>query len=229
MPVPFLPLQGGSHQKPPQSHPAEQAEDPRGYGADAPWKSQLGAALGTPRQCLNGVPKASESHLPGGGGGGQPGDGAQLGEYFIGGSQIQELRAGSQLGGGGFMGGVSPQMLAGPCPTLGSPHTSPSCRVSGLRGPGSPGGGTGGEGGSHSQPGCSRTEGNPETGGGPRAGRPGQHGAHCPLDRRSCRRPHGLAHSFGAGGRQGRTPGSALAVSQGCVSRRRAHWGLSSR
>lgn len=147
MPAPFLPLQGGSHQKPPQSHPAEQAEDPRGYGADAPWKSQLGAALGTPRQCLNGVPKASESHLPGGGGGGRPGDGAQLGEYFIGGSQIQELRAGSQLGGGGFVGEVSPQMLAGPCPILGSPHTSPSCRVSGLRGPGSPGGGTGGEGG----------------------------------------------------------------------------------
>lgn len=77
---------------------------PPGYGVDAPWKSQLVRALGTPRQCLNGVPKASESHLPGGGGRGQPGDGAQLGEYFIGGSQIQELRAGSQLEGVGSWG-----------------------------------------------------------------------------------------------------------------------------
>lgn len=51
---PFPPLQGGSHQKPPQSHPAERAK-----------KSQLDAALGTPRQCPNGVPEASESHLPG--------------------------------------------------------------------------------------------------------------------------------------------------------------------
>lgn len=82
MPAPFPPLQGGSHQKPPQSHPAEQAEDPQGYRVDDPWKSQLGVALRTPRQCLNGVPEASESHLPGGGGGGWLGDGAIAGRVF---------------------------------------------------------------------------------------------------------------------------------------------------
>lgn len=136
--------------------------------------------------------------------------GPQLGRYFIGGPQTQGLRAGPQLGGGGVEGAVSPQMLAGPRPTLGSSHSSPSCGVSGLRGPGSPGGGHRQGGGQPLKAGVQRHKKKPrgpqEQAGGQEAERPVRLEARRPLDGRSFRRPHCLAQLRGG---PGRTPGSA--------------------
>ena len=157
-------------------------------------EKSAGCGTRDPRQCLNGVPGASESHLPG--------DWATAGQVFY--WRFTDTRAPSRVTAWRrrVEAGVSPRCWQAPAPPWEAPW-SPSCGLSGLRGPGARAGAQAGSG----QPLKAGVQRHKEKPRGPQeragAGRQdaGQLEARRPLDGRSFRRPHCLAHSFGGPGR----------------------------